>query len=396
MKNKGVYIGIFGKRNQGKSALINALTGQQIAIVSEVAGTTTDPVRKSMEIFGIGPVVLVDTAGIDDDTELGEQRMRKTKSFFSEIDLALILFSDNKWGVEEQTLLSELTKKDVPCIIVHNKSDLHDLHPELKSELERDYQVPVLSCSALEKRGIPELVEAMVSQIPESAYLSINMVEDIVKPGDVVVLVMPQDAEAPEGRLILPQVQMIRDLLDMHAIAVPLQPDELSLYLDEQRPNLVITDSQVFDVVQRELPLDIPLTSFSILLSRAKGHFSACLKGTPYIEKLKDGDNILMLESCSHITNCEDIGRVKIPRLLQKYTGKKLNFTFVSALDPLPDLSAFAMAFQCGACMVTKRQIANRLKKITDYPLPLTNYGMAIAYMTGIFDRVTEIFAKSE
>ncbi|MBO4403598.1 MAG: [FeFe] hydrogenase H-cluster maturation GTPase HydF [Bacteroidales bacterium] len=392
MKNKGVYIGIFGKRNQGKSALINALTGQQIAIVSEVAGTTTDPVRKSMEIFGIGPVVLVDTAGLDDDSELGRQRMRKTKAVFSEIDLALLVFSGNAWGREEADLAAIFTQREIPFVLVHNQSDLLTLDKELQSRLEKQYQVPVMDCSALQRTGIPELVQAMVRQIPASAYLSTNMVEDLVKPGELVVLVMPQDGEAPEGRLILPQVQMIRDLLDIHAIPVPLQPEELPLFLKMQRPSLVITDSQVFAQVRQSVPEDLPLTSFSILLARAKGHFDACLRGTPHIGRLQDGDHILMLESCTHVTSCEDIGRVKIPRLMQQFTGKQLNFTFVSALDPLPDLSGFALACQCGACMVTKRQIANRLKKITDYPLPLTNYGMAIAYMTGIFDRVTSMF----
>ena len=394
MKNKGVYIGIFGKRNQGKSALINALTGQQTAIVSEVAGTTTDPVRKSMEIFGIGPVVLVDTAGLDDDSELGRQRMRKTKAVFSEIDLALLVFSGNAWGREEADLAAIFTQREIPFVLVHNQSDLLTLDKELQSRLEKQYQVPVMDCSALQHTGIPELVQAMVRQIPTSAYLSTNMVEDLVKPGELVVLVMPQDGEAPEGRLILPQVQMIRDLLDIHAIPVPLQPEELPLFLARQRPDLVITDSQVFAEVNPVVPADIPLTSFSILLSRAKGNFESCLAGTPHIDRLCDGDRILMLESCTHISTCEDIGRVKIPKLLQKYTGKRLLFDHVSSLDPLPDLSGYAMAIQCGACMVTRRQIANRLKKITDYPLPLSNYGMCIAYVTGIFHRVTGIFRQ--
>ena len=394
MKNKAVYIGVFGRGNQGKSSLVNALTGQQTAIVSEVAGTTTDPVKKSMEIFGIGPVVVVDTAGLDDTTELGEQRLLKTWKTLDEMDIALLVCSRNRWETAECQLADKLKAKDIPFVIVHNKSDLEAVSPAFGRQLSERYGVTVCSCSAQTGEGVQELVRAMVSAIPESAYRSTSMVGDVVKCGDIVALVMPQDSEAPEGRLILPQVQMIRDLLDAHAIAVPMQLEELPLFMARQRPDLVITDSQVFAEVNAQLPADIPLTSFSILLSRAKGNFKYCLAGTPYIDRLRDGDRILMLESCTHITSCEDIGRVKIPRLLWKYTGKRLEFDHVSSLDPLPELGRYVMAVQCGACMVTRRQIANRLKKITDYPLPLSNYGMCIAYATGIFDRVTAIFRK--
>ena len=392
MRNKAVYIGVFGRGNQGKSSMVNALTGQQTAIVSDVAGTTTDPVKKSMEIFGIGPVTVVDTAGLDDPTELGAKRLQKTMQTLDQIDLALLVFSSNQWGASEIQLAEKLKSKDVPFVIVHNKSDLEGLSPALGRQLEARYGVTVCSCSAQTGDGVPELVRAMVAAIPDSAYRSTSMVGDVVKRGDVVALVMPQDSEAPGGRLILPQVQMIRDLLDCHAIAVPMQLEELPLFLDRLRPDLVITDSQVFAEVNKQLPADIPLTSFSILLSRAKGNFEYCLAGTPHIDLLRDGDRILMLESCTHITSCEDIGRVKIPRLLRKYTGKSLEFDHVSSLDPLPDLAGYAMAIQCGACMVTRRQIANRLKQIEDFPLPISNYGMCIAYVTGIFNRVTAIF----
>ena len=309
-----------------------------------------------------------------------------------QIDLALLVCSGNQWGAAESQLAEKLKSKDVPFVIVHNKSDLEGVSPDFGRQLEARYGVTVCSCSAQTGEGVPELVRAMVAAIPDSAYRSTSMVGDVVKRGDIVALVMPQDSEAPEGRLILPQVQMIRDLLDHHAIAVPMQLEELAVFLSRQRPDLVITDSQVFAEVNAQLPADIPLTSFSILLSRAKGNFEYCLAGTPHIDLLRDGDRILMLESCTHITSCEDIGRVKIPRLLRKYTGKSLEFDHVSSLDPLPELGRYAMAIQCGACMVTRRQIANRLKRITDYPLPLSNYGMTIAYVTGIFDRVTAIF----
>ncbi len=389
MRSQAVHVGVFGRRNQGKSSLLNALTGLEVAIVSDIAGTTTDPVKKSMEIFGIGPTVLVDTAGLDDDSELGLQRIQKTKAVLSEIDLALLVFSHNDWGLCESDLADEMLKKDIPFVLVHNKEDEDALLSTLEAELSSRYAVPLCRCSARRKEGVPELVQAMVKQIPSSAYRSSNMVEGIVSAGDIVVLVMPQDSEAPEGRLILPQVQMIRNLLDLHAIAVSLQPEELPLFLSRQRPQMVIADSQVFARVQTLVPPEIPLTSFSILLSRDKGNFEECLKGTPHIDRLRDGDRILMLESCTHITSCEDIGRVKLPALLRKYTGKELFFDYVSSLDPLPDLKPYAMAIQCGACMVTRRQIANRLKKITEYPLPLSNYGMCIAYANGIFERVT-------
>ena len=267
MRNKAVYIGVFGRGNQGKSSLVNALTGQQTAIVSEMAGTTTDPVRKSMEIFGIGPVVLVDTAGLDDTTALGGQRLQKTWKTLDEVDLALLVCSGNQWEPTEQQLADNLKTKDIPFVIVHNKSDMETLSPGLRQQIEARYGVAVCSCSAQTGEGVPELVKAIVSAMPESAYCSASMVEGIVRPGEMVALVMPQDKEAPEGRLILPQVQMIRDLLDHHAIAVPMQPEELPLFLARQRPDLVITDSQVFAEVNPVVPADIPLTSFSILLS---------------------------------------------------------------------------------------------------------------------------------
>lgn len=371
--------------------MINALTNQETAIVSEIAGTTTDPVKKSMEIFGIGPVVLIDTAGIDDYTDLGAKRIRKTIAVISEIDLGILVITHNEWEESEESLLSDFIKMDIPFVVVYNKSDEQPITEKFKNFISNK-GIEVNICSAKNRSGIPELVQTMIKRIPDSAYKSNNMMEDIVKPGEIVVLVMPQDAEAPEGRLILPQVQVIRDLLDIHAIPVALQTEELASYIKGQSPSLVITDSQVFAKVKDILPENMPLTGFSILLSRAKGNFEKSLEGTPHIEDLKDGDRILMLESCTHITSCEDIGRVKIPKMLQKYTGKKLNFDYVSALDPLPDLSAYSLSVQCGACMVTRRQIANRLKKITDFGLPLSNYGMCLAYVSGIFERVTSPF----
>lgn len=392
MKTKRVFIGIFGRRNQGKSSLINAIAGQEIAIVSDVAGTTTDPVKKSIEVFGIGPVVFIDTAGIDDSGEVGEKRIKKTKEVVKTIDVAILLISDNIFGKEEENLIQELHSFDVPFVIVHNKADKQALTPELKKQLE-SYNCPVLEVSASKPSGIEALIQALVSIIPPTAYTQKSLVGDLIDKGSVVVLVMPQDAEAPEGRLILPQVQIIRDILDNNAIAVSLQPEQLSDFLEKQQPDIVITDSQVFDAVSKKVPLDVPLTSFSVILARAKGNFENYLEGTPFISKLKDGDKILILEACTHVSSCEDIGRHKIPNMLRTFTNKNLSFEIVSALSPLPEnLEQFAMAIQCGACMVTEKQANNRIRQLLNKSIPVSNYGMTIAYVTGIFERITAMF----
>lgn len=393
MKTKRVFIGIFGRRNQGKSSLINAIAGQDIAIVSEIPGTTTDPVKKSIEVFGIGPVVFVDTAGIDDVGEMGEKRIKKTMEVLKTIDVAILLISENIFGEPEKDVIKQLKNHQIPYVIVHNKSDKTTINKNLLSTLS-EYASPILECSSQDKTGISELIETIVKITPPSAYIVKTLLGDIISEGDLIVLVMPQDQEAPEGRLILPQVQLIRDILDNNAIAIGLQPSELKYYLQKQKPNLVITDSQAFDFVSKIVPSDIPLSSFSIILARSKGNFSNYLLGTPFISKLKDGDKILMMESCTHVTSCEDIGRHKIPLMLRKFTGKRLEFDWISSLSPLPDLTLFSMGIQCGACMVTEKQVSNRVKQLVDKNIPVSNYGMTIAYVTGIFDRVTEIFRK--
>ncbi|MDD3280143.1 MAG: [FeFe] hydrogenase H-cluster maturation GTPase HydF [Bacteroidales bacterium] len=393
MKTKRIFIGIFGRRNQGKSSLINAIAGQDIAIVSNIPGTTTDPVKKSIEVFGIGPVVFVDTAGIDDVGEMGEKRIKKTMEVLKTIDVAIVLISENIFGQPEADVIKQLNNYQIPFVIVHNKSDKITIGKNLFSVLS-EYASPIVECSAQDKTGIPELIDTLVKITPPSAYISKTLLGDVVSEGDLIALVMPQDSEAPEGRLILPQVQLIRDILDNNAIAIGLQPPELKAYLQKQKPHLVITDSQVFDFVSKIVPAEIPLSSFSIILARSKGNFSDYLLGTPFISTLKDGDKILMMESCTHVTSCEDIGRHKIPAMLQKFTGKRLEFDWVSSLSPLPDLNLISMGIQCGACMVTEKQVSNRVKQLLDNNIPVSNYGMTIAYVTGIFDRVTEIFRK--
>lgn len=382
------HIGIFGRRNYGKSSLINALTGQDIAIVSEMAGTTTDPVKKSIEIFGIGPVILIDTAGMDDVGELGKKRVAKTDEVLRIIDLAVIVINGYLWEEPERKLLAQLQKTETPFVIVNNKSD--EWHKNRMDVLEG---YPVVSISAVTGDGIQELIQKMVAEIPQSAYMSHSLLGDVIAPGEVVLLITPIDSEAPESRMILPQVQAIRDILDNDAIAVVLKENKVADYLDKfPSPALVITDSQVFGHVAPLIPLEIPLTSFSIMLAHHKGDFASYLKGTPQVEKLKDNDNILILESCTHLTSCEDIGRVKIPAWLQKYTGKKLNFTFVSGLEQLPDISRFAMVIQCGGCMITRKQLHNRLRIAIEHNIPITNYGMLIAYINGIFNRAVQVF----
>lgn len=388
-----VHIGIFGKRNQGKSMLINALAGQNIAIVSDVPGTTTDPVKKSMEIFGIGPCVLVDTAGLDDSGEVGKKRVAKSLESLKIIDIALLLISNNQFGEDEKELIKQFNSFELPYIIVHNKADLQVLNPQCRSQLEA-YGAPVIDCSAATRQGLDELIQAIVKTTPASAYSKENLLDDIIHEGETIVLVMPQDSEAPEGRLILPQVQVIRNILDNKAIAICLQPSELSTYLAIHQPDLVITDSQAFGEVSKIVPDSIPLTGFSIVLARSKGNFEHFLKGTQQLRQLQDGDTILMLESCTHLSSCEDIGRHKLPRLIQKFTGKQLNFQFVAALSPLPPLDNISMAIQCGGCMVTKRQLMNRMKEIINKKIPVSNYGMTLSLVNGIFERAIKVFSK--
>lgn len=393
MKATSVHIGIFGRRNQGKSALINALAGQEIAIVSDTAGTTTDPVKKSIEIFGIGPTILVDTAGIDDIGALGEMRMQKSFEAIKTIDVALLVTAGEQVGTPEEQVIAELRRFNIPFIWVYNKSDLRPIPTSLQKQFEQS-RAPWVSCSAQTKAGIEELIRKIIEITPASAHQRPTLLGDLIPKNAVVLLVMPQDAEAPEGRLILPQVQTLRDLLDNHAIAIAIQPEELRATLQKTSPDLIITDSQVFEFVSKNIPEEIPLTSFSILLARAKGNFELFLQGTSYISQLKDGDNILILESCTHTTSCGDIGRHKLPNLLQKVTGKQLRFTFIASLDPLPELTDIAFAIQCGGCMVTRKQLQNRILQIVEAGIPVSNYGMALALLTGIFERATQIFRK--
>ena len=389
------HIGIFGKRNSGKSSLINALAGQEVAIVSDVAGTTTDPVSKNMEIGGLGAVVLIDTAGIDDEGMLGEKRIARSREVIKTIDLALLLITDNTVGDFEYGLISEFNKLDVPYFVVHNKSDLQSLSSATISRIEKEFQTIILEFSTLNKSSVEPLVTLMRSFLPETAWKPGTLVGDLISYGDTVLLITPIDIEAPEGRLILPQVQVIRDVLDHDGVVAICKEREVDAYFKrmEPKPKLVITDSQVFLKADASIPKEIPLTSFSIVLARQKGDFQQYIKGTPKIGELKDGDRILILESCSHHVSCDDIGRVKIPRWLSNFTGKKLGYEVVAGLNQIPrDIHEYALVVQCGGCMITRRQLVNRLKPAIDAGIPVTNYGMAIAYVHGIYNRAIKPF----
>mgnify|MGYP001816245814 CR=1 FL=1 len=393
------HIGIFGRRNNGKSSLINTLAEQEVAIVSNEPGTTTDPVKKSMEITDIGPVVMIDTAGTDDSGELGKKRVARTREVIRTIDLGILVLAGNRFDQEEEAIIEHLNKWEVPYLVIHNKSDLEVAGKKLREQvLARTGQI-ILDFSSIRPGNREELIGQIKSAIPDSAYLSKSMVGDVISQGDLVLLITPIDEEAPEGRLILPQVQAIRDILDHVAIAVEAKEREIDSLLKRlsPMPALVITDSQVFKKADASIPDDIPLTSFSTVLARYKGDFENYLQGTPKLSELKDGDKVLILESCTHHVSCDDIGRIKIPRWLSSFSGKQLEYQVVASLEKVPgNITDYSMVIQCGACMITRKQLIKRLKPAIDAGIPVSNYGMAIAYMHGIYERAVAPFVKLE
>jgi [FeFe] hydrogenase H-cluster maturation GTPase HydF len=391
------HIGIFGRRNFGKSSLINALTGQDVAIVSAQPGTTTDPVKKSIEIPGIGPAIFIDTAGIDDSGDLGSMRIDKAMQVMKIIDLALVVLNSNEMGEYEQKLVDDLYESGVPFIFVHNKSDIAPLNPEFRDQIKQKFSVPVIGFNSVDPVNLDELMDVVGKAMPDTAWRKQSLLGDLVSYGDIVLLITPIDIEAPEGRLILPQVQAIRDLLDNDCVAVVIKEREVDVFLRKTgiRPALVVCDTSVILKADASVPKDIPLTGFSILLARFKGEFEHYLQGTPRISDMKDGDRVLLLESCTHHVSCDDIGRVKIPRWMSSFTGKKLEFDVVSGLNHLGrPISGYAMVVQCGGCMITRKQLVNRLKPAIDAGIPVTNYGMAIAWMQGVYERAIKPFVK--
>lgn len=382
-----VQIGFFGCRNAGKSSLVNAVTNQEMAVVSPVKGTTTDPVTKAMELLPLGPVLIIDTPGIDDEGGLGAQRVKRTKQILNRIDCAVLVVDSvaGKTKADEE-LLSLFQEKQIPFLVAYNKSDLQ--MPVLSKENE-------VAVSALEKTGIEELKER-IAALGKENQMERMLVRDLVKAEDLVVLVTPIDSSAPKGRLILPQQQTIRDLLEADAIPVVTKENTLKTTLESlgKKPAMVITDSQAFAQVSKDTPLDIPLTSFSILMARYKGFLEGAVQGVAAIETLQDGDKVLICEGCTHHRQCEDIGTVKIPRWLRQHTGKELELVHTSGKDFPEDLSPYRLVIHCGGCMLNEREVAYRQKCAADAGIPFTNYGIAIAYMTGILKRSIEIFPK--
>ena len=390
------HIGIFGRRNNGKSSFINLLVGQDLAIVSNHAGTTTDPVNKSVEIFGIGPAIIIDTAGIDDSGELGDKRVKKTMEVVKKVDCAILLLANNQFGEYESDLIQKFKHFDIPFLIAHNKSDLENISAKTTETIKSTCKAEIIEFSTINTTNYDELIDLIKRTIPQTAYQKPSLFADLVKPKDVVLLITPVDSEAPDGRMILPQNMAIRDVLDNDCITVVIKETEIEDFLKLGiKPALAVTDSQAFGMVSKLIPENIPLTGFSVVFARLKGDFEKYLEGTSHISNLKDGDKVLILESCTHQVSCDDIGRFKIPNWLLKFTAKKLEFTVVSGLSEITEeISNFAIIIQCGGCMVTKKQLQSRLKPAIDAGVPVTNYGLAIAYMHGIFDRATAPFRK--
>lgn len=390
-----VHIGIFGKRNAGKSSLINAITGQNLAIVSEAKGTTTDPVYKAMELLPLGPVMIIDTPGIDDEGVLGSLRIQKAYQVLNKTDIALVII-DAAVGpsAEDLRLIKRINAKKIPLLIVINKCET------INEDKKTAYQAllpngKLLFVSAEQKLNIFELKEAIAQTVPADENKA-QIVADLLSPSDFVVLVVPIDSAAPKGRLILPQQQTIRDILEADAAAIVVKENELTNTLQNlgKRPKLVITDSQVFKKVAAETPADILLTSFSILFARYKGNLQTSVQGVTALESLEDGDKILVGEGCTHHRQCDDIGTVKLPRWIKEYTGKNPEFIFTSGTEFPLDLSPYKMIIHCGACMLNEREMQYRIKCAADQNIPFTNYGITIAYINGILKRTVEPFPQ--
>jgi [FeFe] hydrogenase H-cluster maturation GTPase HydF len=382
-KSLRLHIGLFGRRNVGKSSLLNAITRQEVSIVSAVKGTTTDPVEKPMELLPLGPVLFVDTAGVDDAGALGELRMARTRAVLDRVDLGLVITERGGWGEFEARLLEELQRRKVPVLIVRNKMDLGLLPAQLPEGVRQ------VAVSAQAGTGILDLREALLDLAPADFFDNRRLVADLVPPGEMAVLVVPIDKEAPKGRLILPQVMAIRDLLDGESLALVVQERELAGALGRlsRPPALVVTDSQAFLKVSADVPRSVPMTSFSILMSRFQGDLPEQVRGALGIEGLRGGDRVLMAETCTHHPVGEDIGRVKIPRWLTQYVGAKLEFSHVQGRDFPADLAPYRLVVHCGNCTGNRREMLSRIHRCREAGVPITNYGLTIAYSLGIFER---------
>jgi len=387
-KSFRLHIGLFGRRNVGKSSLLNAITRQSVSIVSDHAGTTTDPVEKPMELLPLGPVLFIDTAGIDDESALGELRIQKTRQVFERTDLGVLVAEAGQWGPFEEKVLDELTGRVKPVIVVLNKVDVAPPDPALIERLDED-GIPVVETAASEGRGILDFRQALLKNAPDDFLNSPTILGDLVGPGEMAVLVVPIDKEAPKGRLIMPQVQSIRDLLDNDSFCMVVKERELRHALNRLKspPKLVVTDSQAFLKVAADTPPETPMTSFSILFARFRGDLTRQVEGTMAIERLKTGDRILVAESCGHHPIGDDIGRVKIPRWLTQYVGGKLHFEHVQGHDFPENLGDYQLVIHCGACTTNRSEVLSRLMRCAEAGVPMTNYGLTIAYSLGIFER---------
>ena len=383
-----LHIGLFGRRNVGKSSLLNGLTRQAVSIVSDVAGTTTDPVEKPMELLPIGPVLFIDTAGIDDVGALGAMRVERTRLVFDRADVGVIVVQADQWGDFEDGLLRELQSRELPTIVVFNKTDLAEPDAVRISRLA-EQKVRTVRTVASRGEGLLDLRAALIAVAPDDFINTPAIVGDLVPPGELAVLVVPIDKEAPKGRLILPQVQTIRDLLDSDAYCMVVKERELRDALGRLKrpPAIVITDSQAFLKVAADTPPDVRMTSFSVLFARFKGDLTEMVRGAMAIDELKPGDNVLIAESCSHHPIAEDIGRVKIPRWLTQYVGGKLEFTHVQGHDFPVDTGKYRLVVHCGACVTNRREVLSRIVRCRQAGAPITNYGLTIAYSLGIFER---------
>lgn len=382
-----IHIGFFGRRNAGKSSVVNAVTGQELSVVSDIKGTTTDPVYKAMELLPMGPVVIIDTPGYDDEGALGEKRVKKTMQALNRCDCAVLVVDGTKGlGDTEKELIDLFKKKEIPCLIAYNKADLSEGAPD-----------DGIAVSAETGENI-HLLKERIARLVNTNEEGRKLVADLVHPGDLIVLVVPIDSAAPKGRLILPQQQTIRDVLDAGGVAVVLKEDELAaaLLLLAKKPTMVITDSQVFSRVSRETPNEIALTSFSILMARYKGFLPAAVAGAAQLKSIENGDKILIAEGCTHHRQCDDIGTVKLPRWIRNYTGKEPEFVFTSGREFPEDLSAYRLVIHCGGCMLNEREMRYRMKSTLDAGVPFTNYGTAIACMNGILKRSLRLFPDLE
>lgn len=380
-----VHIGFFGRRNAGKSSVVNAVTGQELSVVSDVKGTTTDPVTKAMEILPLGPVVIIDTPGFDDEGKLGELRVRRTKQILNRTDIAVLIVDATAGLTEtEEQLIGIFAEKEIPYIVAYNKSDLSE---------KTDCRENEIAVCALDGTNIYELKEK-IAALAKSDKEPRHIIADLIEPNDLIVLVTPIDASAPKGRMILPQVQTLRDVLDADAMAVFTKEFQLEETLRKlgSKPRMVVTDSQAFAMVSRIVPEDIPLTSFSILMARYKGFLETSVRGAAAIPQLRDGDTVLISEGCTHHRQCGDIGSVKLPALLKKTTGKELNIKLSSGREFPEDLSGISLVIHCGGCMLGEREVVFRRKSAEDQGVPFTNYGIALAMMNGILRRSLSIF----